>query len=131
LSMSLPLWMSVEPTLTETRLQLCEPSARSRLRARLPPSPDHPRAVLSLMEAMALWSGAPLHAVVDVDAAAFRRDPERWAMLLGDANEHCVRVHYVSVQQARRARRDRFLSPLGDFAHADRLVSLASAGVLR
>lgn len=129
--MSLPLWMSVEPTLTETRLQLSEPFCRSRLRARLPPRPQHPRALLSLMESMSLWYGAPLHAVVDVDAADFRRDPEHWTVLLGDASELSVRVHYVSVQQARRGRRDRFLSPLGDFAHADRLVSLACAGVLR
>lgn len=129
--MALPLWMSIEPMLGETRLQLSEPGARSRLRARLPPIPHHPRALLTLLESMSLWYGVPLHAVVDADATAIRRDPERWSLLLGDANELTVRVHYMSVPASRRDRRDRYLSTLGDFSHADRLVSLAATGVLR
>lgn len=129
--MALPLWMSIEPMLGETRLQLSEPGKRSRLRARLPETPHHPRALLSLLESMSLWYGTPLHAVVDADAAAIRRDPQRWAMLLGDANELSVRVHYVSVPASRRDRRDRFLSTLGDFGHAERLTSFAATGLLR
>jgi hypothetical protein len=129
--MSMPLWMSIEPMTLETRLQLSAPSARSCLRARLPPRPEHPRALITLLEAMTLWYGMPLHAVVDADAEDIRRDPEKWAVLLGDAPELSVRVHYVSVPASRRSRRDRFLAELGDFGHAERITSFAATGLLR
>lgn len=129
--MSLPLWMSIEPGPAETRLQLCEPQERSVLRARLPVSPAHPRALISLLESLSLWYGTPLHAVVDADAQAIRRDPEKWAVLLGDAPELAVHVHYVAVPQRRRTQRDRFLSAMGDFSRAERLTSFAATGLLR
>lgn len=129
--MSMPLWMSIEPMTLETRLQLSAPSARSCLRARLPPRPEHPRALITLLEAMTLWYGTPLHAVVDADAEDIRRDPQKWAVLLGDAPELSVRVHYVSVPPSRRTRRDRFLAELGDFGRAERITSFAATGLLR
>jgi hypothetical protein len=129
--MSMPLWMSIEPMARETRLQLSAPMARSCLRARLPATPQHPRALLTLLESMSLWYGTSLHAVVDADAEDIRRDPEKWAVLLGDAPELSVRVHYVSVPVGRRNRRDRFLSELGDFGRAERMTSFAATGLLR
>lgn len=129
--MSLPLWMSIEPLSGETRLQLSEPQARSVLRARLPVSPAHPRAMITLLESLSLWYGKPLHAVVDVDAQDIRRDPQKWAVLLGDAPELAVHVHYVGVPVSRRTQRDRFLSTMGDFARADRLTSFTATGLLR
>jgi hypothetical protein len=129
--MSLPLWMSIEPLGSHTLLQLSEPAARSCLRARLPSSPCHPRALITLLESMSLWYGTPLHAVVDADAQGIRRDPEKWAVLLGDAPELAVHVHYVAVPDSRRRSRDRFLGAMGDFARADRLTSFAATGLLR
>ena len=129
--MSLPIWMSIEPLFAETRLQLSEPRARSVLRARLPATPQHPRALITLLEAMSLWYGMPLHAVVDADSEDIRRDPEKWAALLGDAPELAVHVHYVSVPVSRRRSRDRFLSAMGDFGRAERLAAFAATGVLR
>ena len=37
------------------------------LKARLGPRPCHPRALMTLCEGLALWQGAPLHAVVSAD----------------------------------------------------------------
>jgi hypothetical protein len=127
----MPLWMSIEPMALETRLQLSAPFARSCLRARLPASPQHPRALLTLLESMSMWYGTSLHAVVDADAEDIRQDPEKWAVLLGDASELSVRVHYVSVPPSRRQRRDRFLAQLGDFGHAERMTTFAATGLLR
>lgn len=129
--MSLPLWMSIAPELSETRLQLSVPTARAVLRARLPVAPQHPRALITLLESLSLWYGTPLHAVVDADAQDIRRDPEKWAVLLGDAPELAVRVHYVGVPASRRKGRDRFLSEMGDFARAERMTSFAATGLLR
>lgn len=40
------------------------------LKARLSPGPSHPRAAQWLMEAVALWEGSPVHAVISADGSA-------------------------------------------------------------
>ena len=40
------------------------PETREMLRARLSPSPAHPRAAMELLEALARWQGVPVHAAV-------------------------------------------------------------------
>jgi hypothetical protein len=127
--MSSPLWMSIEPRGQETRLMLSEPSERCVLRARLSSQPIHRRSLITLMEACALWYGRPLHAVVDADAEDVRRDPEKWAALLGDAPELAVHVEWVSVPRAPRSSGDRFLGRLGDYRNAARLVTFAATGL--
>ncbi|MDI7268503.1 MAG: hypothetical protein QME96_10955 [Myxococcota bacterium] len=37
------------------------------MRARLPLGPEHPRALLTVLEGLALWSGTPICAVISVD----------------------------------------------------------------
>jgi hypothetical protein len=83
--MSIPLWMSIEPVRSEVRLMLTAPAQGTVLKARLPNPPQHPRAVIALLEAISFWYRQPLHAVVDADAEDVRRNPEQWALLLGDA----------------------------------------------
>jgi len=40
------------------------------LKARLSPNPAHPRALMTLLEGLALWQGAPLCVVASVDGDA-------------------------------------------------------------
>ena len=40
------------------------------LHAQMPLPPDHPRALLTLLEGLALWAGEPLCAVIDADDSA-------------------------------------------------------------
>lgn len=128
--MSSPIWMSIEPRGPETRLMLSLPGQRPALRARLSSSPSHPRALVHLLEALSLWHGRPLHAVLDADAEDVRLYPEKWALLLGDAPELAVRVEWVSVPTARRTR-DRFLGELGEHRSGESLVAFAATGVRR
>ena len=79
-----------------------------------------------LLEALSLWYGLPLHAVLDADAEDVRRHPERWSLLLGDAPERAVRVEWVAVHRCRK--HDRFLESMGDFASGRQLVSFAATG---
>jgi len=51
------------------------------LKARLPSRPRHPRALLTLLEGLALWNGHRLHAVLDVDEPC---DNSVHAVLFGD-----------------------------------------------
>ena len=112
--MSHPLWMSIEPVGSEGKMMLTAPAAGTRLKARLPCPPAHPRAVISL------------RAVIDADAEDVRRNPARWATLLGNAPELAVAVEWAAVP--RSAKKDRFLAPMGEFAGARRLVSFAATG---
>lgn len=124
--MSHPLWMSIEPVGSEVKMMLTAPAASTLMKARLPCPPAHPRAVISLLEAFALWFGQPLRAVIDADAEDVRRNPARWATLLGNAPELAVAVEWAAVP--RSAKKDRFLAPMGEFAGARRLVSFAATG---
>ena len=124
--MSLPLWMTIEPTSSETRLMLSAPQIGTALKARLPVTPSHSRAVITLLEAIALWYGQPLRAVVDADASDVRRHPEQWAMFLGDAPSVAVHVEWVAVPGPRR--KDPFLASMGEMSHARRLARFAATG---
>ena len=48
------------------------------LKARLPADPQHPRALASLAEGLALWYGRPLHVVVGVAAQDAMCVGPRW-----------------------------------------------------
>jgi hypothetical protein len=61
------------------------PSGRDVMRAALPRGDEHPRALVTLLEGLALWSGAPLGAVIGVDhpvsdslGLGFFGDEDRW-----------------------------------------------------
>ena len=122
----LPLWAALEPVGPHVRLMLAEPMAGTSLKARLPSTPAHDRAVVSLLESLSLWYGLPLHAVIDADASDVRHHADRWARWLGDPPEPHVQVEWVAVPQPRK--HDRFLESMGDFAAARQLISFTATG---
>lgn len=62
------IWMAIAPTRHETRILATDGPSDTLLKARLSSRMQHPRALASLMEALALWQGHKVHAVVAVDA---------------------------------------------------------------
>jgi hypothetical protein len=122
-----PLWMSIEPRGTETRLMLTQAPGGTALRARLPVVPCQPCGLTLVLRGLAAWYGQPLCAVLDADAADVARHPERWARLLGELDGEQVRVEWVAHSQAASGR-DRFLGAVGEFRSARRLVALAVTG---
>lgn len=64
-------WTSKQ-AVTHTELQLLVQSEADGdlLKARLPSRPRHPRALLTMLEGLALWSGSPLCAVISADESA-------------------------------------------------------------
>jgi hypothetical protein len=61
--------MSLWPTTlrigdAELKLLVTSPQGDDLIKARLPRVPRHPRALLTLLEGVALWSGEPLYAVI-------------------------------------------------------------------
>ena len=61
------LWMGVRPGPDATRILVQEPQCLV-LKARLPDAPQHPRALETLAEGVALWWGRPLFVALGVTA---------------------------------------------------------------
>lgn len=62
-----PLWVAIDSKSDETRVLATAGPRETVLKARLSPTPQHPRAVVALLEALAMWQGTMARAVVVVD----------------------------------------------------------------
>jgi hypothetical protein len=62
-----PLWVAIDSRPDETRVLATAGPRETVLKARLSPTPQHPRAVPALLEALAMWEGTMVRAVVVVD----------------------------------------------------------------
>src|SRR5215510_13286756 len=64
-------WMStLRVTSTEVSLLVRDQEAGDRLKARLPTRPRHPRALLTLLEGVALWQGERLHVALSAASSS-------------------------------------------------------------
>jgi hypothetical protein len=91
-----PVEMGVVPGPLATRLLVVD-GPRTLAKARLPHSPHHPRALLTLAEGVALWTGRPLRvAIAVVGPGAFCATP-RWL----DTLELVTRPVQVTVDAVR------------------------------
>jgi hypothetical protein len=61
------IWVGIDSTCDGTRVLATAGSTETILKARLSATTQHPRAVLTLLEALALWQGMPVRAAVVVD----------------------------------------------------------------
>lgn len=61
------IWMSIAPSATSTRVLAMDGPHDTILKARLSRSPQHPRAMATLLEAIALWQGRQIRAALCVD----------------------------------------------------------------
>jgi hypothetical protein len=96
----------------ELKLLVTSPHGDDLLKARLPIRPLHPRALLTLLEGVALWSGEPVLAVI---SAGVRRDDGLGSDAWGDAlwPPESPLVHFDFATPPSRARRR--LVGVGDF----------------
>lgn len=103
---------TVEPTARRVRLLLTDPDRNEVLKAALPPFPQHPRALLTVLEGLALWAGQPLTAAICAAPSVDRRCAEA---LFGDGllplDSALVRFDVLAP-----ARRRRTIAGVGDFA---------------
>jgi len=66
------LTATVSVTPTTARVLITDPMGDDLLKARLPLTPSHPRALLTLLEGASLWAGSPLFAAICVDGRQAR-----------------------------------------------------------
>lgn len=81
------IWVGIDSTCTGTRILATSGPTETILKARLSATAQHPRAVPTLLEALALWQGMPVRAALVVDGAdsssATRLCLDAWADLGG------------------------------------------------
>lgn len=58
---------TIHPSRRRVRLLLTDPEGHETMKAVLPPFPQHPRALLTLLEALSLWVGTPLTAAISAE----------------------------------------------------------------
>jgi hypothetical protein len=58
------IWMGIAPEASETRVMALTRTGSTLLKARLSRQPSHPRALATLLEAVALWEGTKVHAAL-------------------------------------------------------------------
>lgn len=107
----------LEPLPQGARLLVTGPDGDDLLKAHLPNSPDHPRALLTVLEGLALWCGEPLCVAISADRPCSHSlglgpfEPEDWP-------QESALVHFEFRFTTPRGRR---LRGLGDFQSLRRL----------
>jgi hypothetical protein len=108
------LWMGVRPGPALTRV-LVQDGPLTILKARLPEAPQHPRALETLAEGIALWYGCPLYGALGVAAEDALCVSPRWhATVDGLTRTPLVTIDLV-IGRPRPPRAGGRLVGLGDF----------------
>ena len=108
------LWMGVRPGPTLTRV-LAHDGPIPILKARLPDVPQHPRALETLAEGLALWYGRPVYVALGVAAEDALCVSPRWhATVEGLTRMPLVTIDLVS-DRPRPPRGGHALGGLGNF----------------
>jgi hypothetical protein len=114
------IWVAIDSTSQETRILATAGPTETVFKARLSPRVAHPRAVPTLLEALALWEGRPVRAALVVDArddsSATRLGLDSWA---GDVGRPLYELELV--RRGERRHRDR-LGGMGAFHDLRQLV---------
>ncbi len=115
------IWVGIHPRPEGTRVLATAGSEETLLKARLASMPKHPRAIATLLEALALWQGQPVRAVLGVGGAddGYGTSMSReW--FAADAETPLYTLDVVSVRSRRR--RPDGLGGLGEFRDLRQLL---------
>lgn len=114
------IWMGIAPSAETTRVVAMSGPSDTILKARLAHDPKHPRALATLLEAIALWQGRPVRAALCADERGLSSDSTLCREAFLDDGGALYSILWVPAGHHRR-RRDR-LRGLGDFRALERLV---------
>lgn len=115
------IWMGIAPGPTTTRVLAMHGASETLLKAKLRRDPSHPRAMATLLEAIALWEGMPVRAALAADdeptscASSLCRDPRTERGI-----DPLFTVDWVPV--AGRKRRNLGIPGMGRFRDLERLL---------
>jgi hypothetical protein len=109
--------MAVSPGPRDTRVMAMAHPADTFLKARLARQPSHPRALATLLEAIALWQGTQVHAALYVADPDEAFDSSLYRDVFADFGGPLYTLDWVV---GRRPRRE--LRGVGDFSDLRRLL---------
>jgi len=114
------IWIGISPGPRTTRVLAMASASETILKAHLPARPSHPRALSTLLEAMALWHGTKVRAALCVadEDGAFDSSPYHDAFL--DFGGPLYELEWLPAASAVRPRRD--IALVGDFDDLERLL---------
>jgi hypothetical protein len=115
------IWMGVLPEKSSTRVLAMAGPSETILKARLLPSPSHPRAMATLLEAIALWQGQKVRAALGAGERDGVSDLSPYREAFTDFGGPLYSVDWVPAP-GRVRRRHRDIAGLGDFSDLRQLL---------
>jgi hypothetical protein len=116
------IWMAIAPNATSTRVLAMAGAQDTILKARLSPSPAHPRAMASLIEAIALWQGLPIRAALCAGERPGGSDTSLFRETFTDVGGPLYTLDWIpALEHGRRARR-RDIAGMGRFEDLRQLL---------
>jgi hypothetical protein len=114
------IWMAIHPGAQATRV-LAMAANETIIKARLSPAPQHPRALQWLLEAVALWQGLPVEAVLCAGGGPGGPVTSLYRDWFPDFGNPLYTIHWVQgVGRPRRPMGDR-LSAMGCYSDLKQL----------
>ena len=120
-----PIWIGIDSTAAGTRILATAGPTETILKARLPATAQHPRAVPTLLEALALWEGGTVRAAIvagDEHCSSATRLKLDW--LAAEAGDPHYRLEFVD---GRRRRHRDPIDGLGRFHDLRQLLLFEGA----
>lgn len=114
------IWMGIAPGTATTRVLAMAGPSETILKAQFSKDPVHPRALSTLLEAVALWEGMPVRAALCADGSGSSCDSTLCREAFLDDGGALFSVVWVPAG-AHRRRRHR-LHGLGNFRDLERLL---------
>lgn len=115
------IWMAISPGDAHTRVIAMAGAGETILKARLSPQPSHPRALATLLEAVALWHGTKVHAALCASDAGGACGSSLYRAAFDDFGGPLYTLEWVPTG-GRGRRRHRDLAGLGDFADLRQVI---------
>jgi hypothetical protein len=117
-----PIWMVIAPSLKESRLLVTRGPGDTLLKAQLAGTPRYPRSLVALLEALALWEGRKVRAVVAVDDTLPSSVMRPFIDIAGGASSPLYSLDVVPVVPVVRRSRRRELRKMGNFRDLHRVL---------
>lgn len=114
------IWMGIAPGSSITRVIAMAGPSETILKAQLAKDPGHPRALATLLEAVALWQGQPVRAALCADARGLSCDSNLCREAFADNGGALYSVVWVPAGGHHRPARR--IEGLGSFRDLERVV---------
>ena len=116
------IWMGIAPNATSTRVLAMAGPHDTILKARLSRSPAHPRAMATLLEAIALWQGRSIRAALCADAQPGGSDSSLLRETFSGVGGPLYTLDWIPAPERGRRARRRDISGMGEFADLRQLL---------